>query len=399
MKYKIHQFIWNYIIMMNKIIDKIKDITKENPQQYKAHSIDRFIVEFLESKDKSSFRSNDKIFLFRELSYMLKWWVWLVTAVETVANWTDNYAVKEISKLINKYLVTWKSLSYAMDRLPDYFDEWDCSVVKAWEKSGNLYIVLESLAKEYEFITEIKNKYIWALIYPAILVVFAIVAVIALFGFILPSVFDIAVWLSTWELPFSTRLLKWISDFLIGYWKPILRVIVLTGVFLRLYFSTEKWKRMWFEFMLTMPLVWKMTRYYYLIRWCRYMSLMIKSWMNYLETFKTLRDVLWIPAYQEMIERILWWLQKWTTIFDSIKDEKNLIPTNVSVLIKVWEETANLEWSLQNVLNMYNEELNIAINSISKVIEPVILVVIWSIVLLVASWVFGLILQIMEWIQ
>ena len=199
--------------MMNKIIDKIKDITKENPQQYKAHSIDSFIVEFLESKDKSSFRSNDKIFLFRELSYMLKWWVWLVTAVETVANWTDNYAVKEISKLINKYLVTWKSLSYAMDRLPDYFDEWDCSVVKAWEKSGNLYIVLESLAKEYEFITEIKNKYIWALIYPAILVVFAIVAVIALFGFILPSVFDIAVWLSTWELPFSTRLLKWIQKF------------------------------------------------------------------------------------------------------------------------------------------------------------------------------------------
>ena len=120
--------------------------------------------------------------------------------------------------------------------------------------------------------------------------------------------------------------------------------------------------------------------------------------MNYIETFKTLRDVLWIPAYQEMIERILWWLQKWTTIYESLKDEKNLIPTNVAVLIKVWEETANLEWSLLNVLNMYNEELNVAINGISKVIEPVILVWIWVIVLLVASWVFGLILQIMEWV-
>ena len=118
--------------------------------------------------------------------------------------------------------------------------------------------------------------------------------------------------------------------------------------------------------------------------------------MNYIETFKTLRDVLGIPAYQEMIERVLWWLQKWTTIYDSLKDEKNLIPTNVAVLIKVWEETANLEWSLTNVLNMYQEELNVSINSISKVIEPVILVGIWVIVLLVASWVFWLILQIME---
>jgi len=382
--------------MNNKIVDKIKNIWKEDTQKYRAHSIDRFIVEFLESKDKSSFRSNDKIFLFRELSYMLKWWVGLVTAVETISKWTDNYAVREISKLINKYLSTWKSLSYAMERLPDYFDEWDCNVIKAWEKSGNLYIVLESLAQEYEFITEIKNKYIWALIYPVILVIFAIVAVIALFGFILPSVFDIAAWMSAEELPFATRFLKWISDFLIWYWKPILWVIVGIAVFLWLYFSTEKGKRAWFNLLLNMPLVGKMTKSYYLVRWCRYMNLMIKSGMNYIETFKTLRDVLWIPAYQEMIERVLWWLQKWTTIYDSLKDEKNLIPTNVSVLIKVWEETANLEGSLMNILNMYQEELNVAINSISKVIEPVILVGIWVIVLLVASWVFGLILQIME---
>ena len=382
--------------MMNKFIDKIKNIGKEDTKQYKAHGIDRYVVEFLESKDKASFRSNDKIFFFRELSYMLKWWVWLVTAVDTISKWTDNYAVREIAKLINKYLSTWKSLSYAMERLPDYFDEWDCNVIKAWEKSGNMYIVLESLAQEYEFITEIKNKYIWALIYPVILIIFAIVAVIALFGFILPSVFDIAVWMSTEELPFATRFLKWISDFLIWYWKPILWVILWASVFLWLYFSTEKWKRAWFDLLLSMPLVWKMTKCYYLVRWCRYMNLMIKSWMNYLETFKTLRDVLGIPAYQEMIERVLWWLQKWTTIYDSLKDEKSLIPTNVAVLIKVWEETANLEWSLMNILNMYQEELNVSINSISKVIEPVILVGIWVIVLLVASWVFWLILQIME---
>lgn len=383
---------------MNKFIDKIKSLTKTDSQQYKAHSIDRFIVEFLESKDKASFRSSDKIFFFRELWYLLKWWVWLLTAVNTISQWTDNYAVREIAKLIQKYLAAWKSLSYAMDRLPDYFDEWDCNVIKTWEKSWNLHMVLDSLAQEYEYIIEIKNKYIWALIYPIVLVVFAIVAIIALFGFILPSVFDIAEWLSASELPFSTRVLKWISDFLIGSWKTILRVVIWVSLILWLYFSTEKGKRVRFNFLLSMPLIWKMTKYYYLVRWCRYMKLMLHSWMNYIETFKTLRDVLWIPAYQEMIERILWWLQKWNTIYDSLKDEKQLIPTNVSVLIKVWEETANLDWALYNVLNMYQEELNTTINSLSKVLEPIILVVIWAIVLLVASWVFGLILQIMEWI-
>ena len=162
---------------MNKFIDKIKSLTKTDSQQYKAHWIDRFIIEFLESKDKASFRSSDKIFFFRELWYLLKWWVWLLTAVNTISQWTDNYAVREIAKLIQKYLAAWKSLSYAMDRLPDYFDEWDCNVIKTWEKSWNLHMVLDSLAQEYEYIIEIKNKYIWALIYPIVLVVFAIVAI------------------------------------------------------------------------------------------------------------------------------------------------------------------------------------------------------------------------------
>ena len=385
--------------MMNKFFDKINQLTtKLDSKQYKAHSIDRFIVNFLESKDKSSFRGSDKIFFFRELSYMLKWWVWLVKAVDTISQWTDNYAVREIAKLINKYLSKWNSLSYAMDRLPDYFDEGDCNVIKAWEKSGNLVIVLDSLAQEYEYITEIRNKYIWALVYPIILVIFAIIAVIALFWFILPGVFELAVWVSASDLPFSTRLMKWISDFLLGNWRLLLRIILWLILFFWLYFSTEKGKRVWFNFLLWFPLVWKMTKYYYLVRWCRYMRLMLKSGMNYIETFKTLRDVLWIPAYQEMIERVLWWLQKWSTIYDALKDEKTLVPTNVSVLIKVWEETANLESSLLNVLNMYQEELNVTINSLSKVLEPVILVGIWIIVVLVASWVFWLIFQIMEWI-
>jgi len=123
---------------------------------------------------------------------------------------------------------------------------------------------------------------------------------------------------------------------------------------------------------------------------------MLISGMNYVETFKTLRDILNIPPYQNMIERILVWLQKWEKIYDSLKYENFLVPGNVSVLIKVWEETANLENSIDNVLKMYQEELNVTINWLSKVIEPIMLVLIGLIVVVIASWVFGLILQIME---
>ena len=365
--------------------------------EYKKHSVDNTIVHFLKSRDKSSFGTKDKIFFFKELAYMLKWWVGLVQAVDTIYNSTHNYAVKEISIWVKKYLELWKSLSYALNRLPDYFDEWDYSVVRAWEKSGNLSIVLESLATEYEYIKEVKNKYIWALIYPIILIIIAVIAVFALFGFVLPSVFDVANSFQWLELPAMTKLLKNMSDFFVENWKYIMYVFIVFLLILWLFFSTDFWKKTQFKILFSIPVVGRMTKYYYLVRRCRYMKLMLVSGMNYVETFKTLRDILHISPYQTMIERVLAWLQRWEKIYDSLKHETNLIPWNVSVLIKVWEETANLENSVDNVLKMYQEELNMTINSLSKVIEPIMLVLIGIVVVVIASWVFGLILQIMEW--
>lgn len=367
-------------------------------QNYKRHSIDDSIVQFLQSRDKSHFGNSDKIFFFKELAYMLKWWVWLIQAIKTIRQWSTNFAIKEIADGINKSLTVWHSLSYALWRLPDYFDEWDVNIIRAWEKSWNLVLVLESLSEEYEYIWEIKNKYIWALIYPIILIVIAIVAVIALFGFVLPPVFEIASSFSGTEMPWTTRALKWFSDFLVNWWKTILMVVAILTIGIWIFFSTETWKRSGFKMLLGMPLIGQMTKYYYLVRWCRYMRLMLISWMNYIETFKTLRDVLGVAMYKDMIERILAWLQRWETIYNTLKQEETLIPSNVVVLVRVWEETANLQNSIWNVLKMYQEELNNTINKLSKVIEPIMLVFIWGIVAIIAAWVFGIIFQLMEWI-
>ena len=376
---------------------KFSKTERSEYKKYKKHSIDDSIARFLRSKDKSSFGSKDKIFFFKELAYMLKWWVGLVQAVDTIRDSTDNYAVKDISIWVKKYLELGKSLSYALSRLPDYFDEWDYSVVRAWEKSGNLPLVLESLATEYEYMKEIKNKYIWALIYPVILTIIAVVAVFALFGFVLPSVFDIANSFQGMELPMMTRFLKNMSDFFVENRKYIIYLLGGFLIILWMFFSTDLGKKTWFKILFSIPVIGRMTKYYYLVRRCRYMKLMLISGMNYVETFKTLRDILNIAPYQNMIERVLQWLQRWEKIYDSLKYETNLVPGNVSVLIKVWEETANLENSVDNVLKMYQEELNMTINSLSKVIEPIMLVLIGIVVVVIASGVFGLILQIMEW--
>jgi type II secretory pathway component PulF len=82
-------------------------------------------------------------------------------------------------------------------------------------------MILQSLASEYVYIKDMKNKYVGALLYPAILIVVAIVAVLALFLLVLPNIFSIAESFQNLQLPWITRALQAISVFLQTQWKLI----------------------------------------------------------------------------------------------------------------------------------------------------------------------------------
>ena len=114
------------------------------------------------------------------------------------------------------------------------------------------------------------------------------------------------------------------------------------------------------------------------------MRLMLRSGLSYVQTFQLLRNVLAIPAYQDMIERTILGLQKGDAIYKNLAQEHHLIPTNVAVLIKVGEETAQLPEAIQNILDMYETELDTLISRLAKVIEPIMLIFVGGIVVMIA---------------
>ena len=370
---------------------------EQKTQEYKPGPIDNMIVSTLQSIDRGSFWSKDKILFFKEVAYLLSGGVSLVEAMNIIGQSSDNYALKEISRNILAFIRRGKSLSYALNRLPDYFDQGDYTIVKAGEMSGNLPMILQSLATEYVYVKDMKNKYVGALLYPAILIVVAIVAVFALFLLVLPNIFSIAESFQNLQLPWITRALHDTSIFFQTQWKAILGTVAWLSLVLGVFFSTEFGKKTWFSILLNIPLIGKMTKYFYIVKFCRYMKLMMAAGMNYIQTFQLLRDILWIPAYTNMIERVLVGLGKWETIYNTLQYETDLIPSDVSVMIKVGEETANLSNSLDNVLKMYEDDLNNLISTSSKIIEPVMLIFVGWIVVVIALGIFGLILQIMQW--
>ncbi len=363
--------------------------------------IDKYIMiniiyNFLKLKDEWNLSKKEKIFFLKELSYLISWWIWIIWSLNTILESNNNLAIKKICKNTLKYINEWKTLSYSLSRLPDYFNEWDINIIKSWEEMWNLDLVLKSLSQEYSYIIEIKNKYVWALTYPIILIIISFISIIALFSFVLPWIFDSMSSFQWIEIPLITKILINISDFFKTNRQIIIYTLLSLIIILFLFFSTDKWKNIYYKILFSTPIIWKMTKYYFLIKFCRYMKIMFESWMTYYDTFSLLESILDIPPYKEMIENILSGLQKWKTIYDSLKNENELLPSNVISLIKVWEETANLSKSIQNILDIYWEELNNSISSLSKIIEPIMLFFIWFIVLIIALWVFWLILNVMD---
>ena len=382
--------------MTEKISEQKKEQwNKSNNSWFKVTFVDKIIESFLSSTDKTKFSGKDKILFYKELVYMMRWWVSLMETMRTIQKTSENAAIKRVAKEISWYLNEWKELSYAINRIPEYFDEWDSAIIKTWEVSWNLPEVLQSLGEEYAYLNDIKQKYIGAMIYPVSLIIISIVAVIYLFGFVLPGIFDTLSG-SVAELPTITAILKSFSDFIVAHWQKILVFLFLFILLTFAYWATEKWNKKMYRLMIDLPIVWWMTKSYYLIKWARYMKLMIASGMDYVDTFRLLRDVLKIPLYQSMIEQVLADISLWKSLYEPISEHSDIIPSNVAVLIKVWEETANLENAMQNVIDIYQEELDNSIKNFSKAIEPFILIFVGWIVLMIALWVFSLIFAVMD---
>ena len=122
--------------------------------------------------------------------------------------------------------------------------------------SGNLPNVLQSLAEEYAYLSEIKQKYIGAMIYPVALIIISIIAVIYLFGFVLPGIFDsLASSIKVEDMPAITMALKNFSDFIVNYRKFIVIFGILAILLVLAYSATEKGKKQMYKLLVKSPII------------------------------------------------------------------------------------------------------------------------------------------------
>lgn len=354
-------------------------------------TVDQYVDRFLRERELWYFSIKEKVFLFRELAYLIEWWVAIADSVIIMKWSTDKWSVQKICDDMFNALNNWETLSYAMSGLPMYFNDGDVNIVKSWEESWEMTHVLKYLAEEYEFMYKIKSKYQSAMIYPGVLFSVTILAVYMLFTKILPGIFDMVAWFQNVKLPPTTQFLIVMTDFLTTNSTNIIIFIVLFSLATWTFFSTEWWKQRLDKHIFHLPLLWKVTRYYDMIRFMRYMRLLMQSWMNFLEVFIFLKEIMSNISYKIMIDDIIAAINRWETIWSTLEKYTDFLSRDVVALLKVGEETASFDKTLNNAIRMYEDEFDKVIDGVSKVIEPVLIIFMGLIVSVVALSVFGII--------
>ncbi len=363
------------------------------------NQVDKLLLSIYSTFAKGKFGIKEKVFFFRELAYLLEWGIGIVEAIDIINENTSNIAIKEVTEQLYKFLNSWEAFNRSLLRLKKYFNDVDVAIIRGGEESWELIKVMKFLADEYEFLLEVRQKYVGALIYPFILLVAWIWAVYIIFAVVMPSLVGILDSFWTVEIWGVTKLLINMVDFFRGYGWVILVGAIFLAFLLGVFVAFPQGKRWWDNTLLSLPIIGDLQKRYLLVKFMRYFSLFLKAGLNYKDIFKGLRWVMNNSIYEDMFDESLAEINKGWDFVEVFTHYPQIIPPDIVVLLKVGEKTASIPKALDNAIVLYEGEFKKLIDNFSKVIEPVMILVIGGIVGLVAFAVFGIIGSILDSLQ
>lgn len=330
----------------------------------------------------------------RQLATLLKASVPLTESLEAIAEQlSSDKKRKKLGSIISQVKIRVNeglSLAEALKEHPKEFDEFYVSMVRSGEAAGNLDQVLFSLTEFLEKQHKIVRKIKGAMTYPIVMVFITVVVIGILMTSVIPNV--ISVFEDTDQtLPWYTQFLIASSDFFSAYWLH-------TGIFVGVaWFGFQKWKksgsgkRRWDSFVLKVPLVGTMVRKIAISRFSGNLSIMLGAGVPILQALDIVKSVMGNELLKEVVERVE----------ETIREGKSMASTLAGSgqfplathMIAIGEKSGQLEEMLTNVSLAYDSEVDQAITQLTSLLEPLMIVIMGSIVAFV---VFSILMPIMQ---
>jgi type IV pilus assembly protein PilC len=315
----------------------------------------------------------------RQLATMLRSGVPMLQAIDIVGRGHSNPAVGKLLLDIKSDVETGNSLSAAFRRHPLQFDALYCNLVEAGEQGGILETLLERLASYKEKMLAIKSKIKSALFYPIAVMVVAAIVVTVIMLFVIPAFKKIFSDFGA-ELPAPTQIVIGISDFFTDWWYIVIPVpIIAIWFFFYTWKRSEKMQATMDRFLLRTPLFGDLIRKSVIARWNRTLSTMFAAGVPLVESLDSVGGASGNYVYKTATHRIRNDVSTGMSLTTSV-ESSNLFPNMVTQMIAIGEESGALDTMLGKIADFYEQEVDDAIAALSSLMEPILMVVLGTVI-------------------
>ena len=315
----------------------------------------------------------------RQLAVMMKAGVPLLQAFDIVGRGHANPSVGKLLLDIKTDVETGSSLGQAFRKYPAYFDALFCNLVSAGEAAGILDTLLDRLATYKEKILAIKGKIKSALFYPISIIVVALVVTAVIMIFVIPVFKDLFKSFGA-DLPGPTLVVMAISDFFVANWWWLAATI---GGGTWFFFYTWKrsvtMQRFMDRMFLRIPIFGEVLRKASIARWCRTLSTMFAAGVPLVESLDSVAGAAGNYVYYEATKRIQSEVSTGTSLTMSMTNS-GVFPSMVLQMTAIGEESGSLDAMLSKVADFFEQEVDEAVESLSSLMEPMIMVVLGGLI-------------------
>lgn len=337
-------------------------------------------------------KTKDIALFCRQFYTMLNSGISIIQCLDILRQQFDNLKMRKIINDIYELVQKGSSLSEAMHQYNKVFPELLNNMIEAGEASGTLDTILGRMAEHYEKDTRLKRKITGAMVYPIVLIIVTIMVVIFLLTFVLPTFINMFT-SSGVELPLPTRILLAVSGSMRNFWFIYLGVIILAAFIVRKMTKTEGGMHFFDSMKLRLPIIKPVMIRIATARFARTLSTLMVSGIPLLNGMEITARVVGNKVVEKAILSVREDVRKGYDLAGPIKRLK-LFPPMVDSMIHIGEESGSLDDTLRRTADFYDEEVDMAIQKLTTMLEPLLIVfmalVVGSVIIAIISPMFAM---------
>lgn len=318
--------------------------------------------------------SEDICFYARQMATMMTAGVPLVQSFDIVARGTENLSLRDLVLNIKSEVEGGRAFNEALAKFPLHFDELFINLVAAGEASGSLEAMLDRIATYKEKAESLKRKIKKALFYPIAVMVVAVIVTFILLIFVVPQFEELFKGFGA-DLPAFTKLVIDLSNFMQAWWHAIFGTLFVAGY---AFFHFKKRSKPMRDFLdrlsLKIPIIGPILEKAAIARYARTLSTTFAAGVPLIEGLDSVAgatgNVVFVNAIHKIKDDVAMGVQ-----VQAAMRATNVFPNMVTQMVAIGEESGSLDSMLSKVADIYEEEVDTAVDGLSSLLEPLIMVV------------------------